>query len=574
MVPFLVGKDIENIDLLFGRDNQIKELIGYAKRRENVGIIGSRRFGKTCLLKSMRTFFNNNPQYEAYTLYFDAKTHGCIKKDTDAVYRKITAMLVSQMCEDKIVNNGLFNIARRCDLDISCDRIDLEEQMRKWSSERQRDVLFTFVDLIGSKGKYLLLFIDEIEYLLLEAFEEPTDFSRIRGYASNSRFLNYWIAGTASWSSICSQIGSAELNGGVHSIPLYPLSREDFSKMWNYECNLIKDDNQKHRLIGLLDFVYNKTGGIPFYSKYVGSYLLNRHDSKDLPSYQILRDYLREVFNNRFHTQSEKKALVLLARAPIENGQTVPDGITGLLEKGLAILESNCYRISNEYLKDYILAVENDKSILDSSSVSCERNIDKSVNEDSAKTPIPLQQAESIHTLVDEIARLRDNINKIWNDCQIWQKERSDNEKYPPFTASTEDYSEFLKLKKICTDESSYGAFASALYKLYYEGSHKGWNLPIGFVAITRSNICSLSKNIHPNETESQFAKMVLANRHMYEHRDYRPSKIQMPTIDLLNIINNGKLPVSTQDFQRMQMNMLQECRKELFRMYNYLKNL
>lgn len=576
MVPFYVGQDIKNIKLLFGRDSQIKELTGYALRRENVGIIGARRFGKTCLMKSMQTYINSHPEFNAYTLFFDPKTHGGIKKDTDAVYRKMTSMLVAQMCKDKIVKEGIFNVARRCDLDISSDRIDLEEQIQNWSSERQRDVLFTFVDLLSSRGKYLLLLIDEIDYLLLEAFEEPSDFSRIRGYSSNARALKFWMAGTAPWSTICTQIGSPELNGGVHSVPLYPLQKDEFSRMWNFECNLIQDDREKQKMNQYLEFVFEKSGGVPFYAKFMGAHLLSLQDNQQLPSYLLLRDYLSEVVNNRFHTESEKKVLFLLSKGPIENGQTIPDGITGLVQKGLVTQNSNVYKISIGYLKEYILAIEEDKNLLTQSLEDCNTsNIERNYEIQSTNMPNSLvDEQDKLNTLVIEISRLRDNINKIWKDNELWRNQRSDGKYYPPFVASTEDFSEFRNLMYVCDNESLYGAFAASLYKLYYEGSNKGWNLPIGYVAVARNTTSTLSRNIHPNETESQFAKMVLANRHMFGHRDFHPTASQISTEQLLSIINDGQRPVTRQHFMNMQFSMLQACRDELVKMTTYLNSL
>ena len=47
---------IDDLALIYGRDIVIEELKSNADRAENAGIIGSRRFGKTCLLKSMESF--------------------------------------------------------------------------------------------------------------------------------------------------------------------------------------------------------------------------------------------------------------------------------------------------------------------------------------------------------------------------------------------------------------------------------------------------------------------------------------------------------------------------------------
>ena len=55
MEPFIVNTDITDINDLYGRAKSIKILQSCASRKENAGIIGARRFGKTCLLKSMES---------------------------------------------------------------------------------------------------------------------------------------------------------------------------------------------------------------------------------------------------------------------------------------------------------------------------------------------------------------------------------------------------------------------------------------------------------------------------------------------------------------------------------------
>ena len=49
MEPFIVNTDITDINDLYGRAKSIKILQSCASRKENAGIIGARRFGKTVL---------------------------------------------------------------------------------------------------------------------------------------------------------------------------------------------------------------------------------------------------------------------------------------------------------------------------------------------------------------------------------------------------------------------------------------------------------------------------------------------------------------------------------------------
>ena len=53
-IPFQV-KDISNPSELFGREKLLENLVVAARLKQNTNIIGARRFGKTCVLKSVST---------------------------------------------------------------------------------------------------------------------------------------------------------------------------------------------------------------------------------------------------------------------------------------------------------------------------------------------------------------------------------------------------------------------------------------------------------------------------------------------------------------------------------------
>ena len=140
MEPFIVGIDITSTKDLFGRNREIETLISCAKRKGNAGIIGARRFGKTCLMKSLETYLVNNSSIGAYPLYFDVKTQCGIKKNTPAVYRSMASLLASKMCLDNLLpeyledvlwiflamnstceykwKNGILNIKSKCYLHL------------------------------------------------------------------------------------------------------------------------------------------------------------------------------------------------------------------------------------------------------------------------------------------------------------------------------------------------------------------------------------------------------------------------------------------------------------------------
>ena len=509
MEPFIVGIDITDVDSLFGRDREINTLISCAKRRGNAGIIGARRFGKTCLMKSLESYLSSKPEIGAYPMYFDVKTQCGVKKDPTAVYRTMASILASKMCLDALLPEGVLNINRRCTLDVSCDELDMRIQMEEWNPVYQKQAIFTLAKLLSEKNKYLLLLLDEIDYLLLEAFENPSDFSAIRGAATDrSSNLKFWIAGTSSWSAICTNVGSPELNCGLENVTLSSLSYDDFAILWQYECSLIEDEKLRSTFESLCKDVYKKTGGVPFYAKFIASHMIV-NSTNNLPEYDILRDYLCEIVNNRFISDVERSSLYLLAKGPKSFADTIPDGVTGLKTKGLVSLTPDFqYYLPILYLADYLNACGQDRGIIDD-------NI------------IELNELEEV---VGQIERLRISVNRVYSSSS------------QVFFSADEDPIEFGILRKPCRDEATMDAFSGSLYKLYYEGSNNGDNLPNKW---------------------SMFAKLIRALRHLYNHRLCEPST--MPEEQLLMIVNNGKRPVYEHEFTQMQLTVLKLCRDELY---------
>lgn len=512
MEPFIYSVDIADINLLYGRKKQIDTLISCAKRRGNAGIIGSRRFGKTCLLKSMESYLNCHPEIQAYPIFFDVKTQTGSHKNTSEVYRNLAAKLAAKMCSDHIIDEGTLKISRRCSLDISTEQLDMCIQMSKWDSEYQKNTLFSLADIVSKKDKYVLLLLDEIDYLLLEAFESPSDFFRIRGAATDSsNNLKFWVAGIAPWKEMCTDIGSPQLNCGLESITLDPLSKEDFSTMWEHECSLVKNENMQKVLLSLEDSAFNKTGGVPYYAKAIGAHILNTHTTA-APTYQFLRDHLSQLVNNRFMPDNEKGALFTLCDGA-ETFDVLPDSISGLMAKGLVRKDGISYSIGIGYLADYIKACKEDENAEDTDD----------------------NEQQELNSLVDEIIRLRIDVNQRYKDNE-------------PFTASVEDPREFNVLKILCQNEADIDAFSGSVYKLYYEGSNMGSLLPVGF-------------------QYGEFDNMVRALRHMFNHRNYEPVKGAMSNETLLRIINNGVEPYKNKDFKHIQKVVLNGFHSELLKM-------
>lgn len=508
MEPFIVGIDITEIEQLYGRSREIETLISCAKRKGNAGIIGARRFGKTCLMKSLESYLQKNEDIGVYPLYFDVKTQCGVKKDTIAVYRAMASILASKMCIDSLLPEGNLKISRRCTLDVSADELDMRVQMGEWNPEYQKQAIFTLASILAQKNKSLLLLLDEIDYLLLEAFDHPSDFSRIRGAATDKDAnLKFWIAGTSSWSAICTNVGSPELNCGLENVTLTSLSKEDFSLLWNKECSLIEENDIQKQFIDLKDLMYIKTGGIPYYAKFVASHMYT-NKLIVLPEYDIIRDYLCEIVNNRFVSEIEHNALFSFSNGPKSFENVIPDGVTSLRTKGLvSISDGSLYYLPIEYLKDYLNACGQDKEVVQESFI----------------------EQKELNELVGQIERLRIGVNKKNNNRGL------------VFYSSDEDPIEFGILRKRCYDEASMDAFSGSLYKLYYEGSHNGDKLP---------------------DKYSEFSNLTRALRHLYNHRECEPTT--MTEERLLMIVNNGKHPLHEYEFAHMQQQVLKLCIKEL----------
>ena len=62
---------IDSLDQLFGRKDLVDKLLAYAKRKENVALIGTRRFGKTCLFKSLQKHFLIDEEAPVFPVFLD-----------------------------------------------------------------------------------------------------------------------------------------------------------------------------------------------------------------------------------------------------------------------------------------------------------------------------------------------------------------------------------------------------------------------------------------------------------------------------------------------------------------------
>ena len=84
MNPFQVC-DINEPNVLYGREQLLENLLVAARLKQNVNIIGARRFGKTCVLKSSCTLLRRQDNLSVYPVYIDVKSSDI--KGTAEVYQ-------------------------------------------------------------------------------------------------------------------------------------------------------------------------------------------------------------------------------------------------------------------------------------------------------------------------------------------------------------------------------------------------------------------------------------------------------------------------------------------------------
>jgi site-specific DNA-adenine methylase len=175
---------------------------------------------------------------------------------------------------------------------------DVYEQIKDVSSVKIQglfeEIIKFFSELLE---KTILLLIDEYEYLFKYSFDTPEGFMRMRTLSTQSldsglRPFTFWIAGAVTWDYLCSITGSGELNVINSTETLTPLTKENFTAMWNAETELIKDNELKKNLIENLEFAYSNSGGVPYYGKHIGNYFIKE---KKQPDFSILKSFFNEI---------------------------------------------------------------------------------------------------------------------------------------------------------------------------------------------------------------------------------------------------------------------------------------
>ena len=381
---------------------------------------------------------------------------------------------------------------------------------------------------------------------MTKAFSESTGFQTLRKLSSETyegiRPFSYLVAGAVTWEHLCSSIGSKELNTiGSHIHYVKPLKYDDFISFWKHECEKIDGDDLKTKILNQVDFAYERCGGVPFHANDLGAYLITNEGEFDEGYYAIVDEILESL------TEDQRNLLIDIG----QSHNNLNKGKDLIILRKLGLVKQDEMKFTIGFLKDYVqneFSVSNVNSSTDKDYNSCDDTFD-------------------LECVINEISSLRKRINHDWTTRQLWNSQRTDGKKYTPFRPSIEDRDNFIVLGKNCYDRNDYNAFSGALYALYYEGSSKGFNLPLDFSPRIRYD--------RADSTVSLFAQLVMANRHVYGgHVDYRPTEIPLSAEDVYKYINEGNEPLSKEDFMHAQQKMLTFCRDELKRMFDYLQNI
>ena len=241
---------IDSLDQLFGRKDLVDKLLAYAKRKENVALIGTRRFGKTCLFKSLQKHFLIDEEAPVFPVFLDFKEVAFVIAGTAEVYRFILARLIEELYKAGFYTQKEdFN---KLDITPTKNWEDNYENLLSLKIVRLNSITGEIIRYFsGIMEKTFLFMIDEYEHLFQKAFSNPEGFMPLRSLSSENekdqvKPFAFWIAGAVGWKELCTQIGSGELNVINISMNVMPLSKGEFENLWKYEVSLCQEKSTEN----------------------------------------------------------------------------------------------------------------------------------------------------------------------------------------------------------------------------------------------------------------------------------------------------------------------------------------
>lgn len=510
MVPFSTNT-ITALDHLFGRGDIIEKLKAHANRRENVAIIGTRRFGKTCMMKSFENYFKNTEDSPVYPIFMDFKEVEFVK-GTDEVYRFIISKMIACLCADGYYTKSDDYKTLNVEPNVSWEKNyeQLLGQKRLILNLAFREIILQFSTLFE---KTFLFLIDEYEYLFTDSFSKPEGFMPMRALSSENgekvKPFAFWIAGAIGWKKLCSIIGSGELNVINVSLSLMPLERDDFKDMWKYESSLCGNIELEEYLNSQLDLAFEKTGGVPFYAKLLGGRLISTH--KD-PGYSLLIDLFQQI--DKTLEQGEMDLLKEIAILPKNLKESLH--LRSLIEKGLVHKQDGSYRVRIGYYQDYLKALVNSK---------------------------PLNYQTETRKLTKEIFALFETINQ---QQKIVGGERI-------FDSVSTDFTIQDNMSSLCQKSQDFQVFISAVYLTFFEKTKRDGKaaekLPHHIHYSTFGNSLDMLRHVYSGHIED---KMVINSGQTTKHDA------------LLFFLGEAIEPYYPNDFLKLQLSVLAKYKEIL----------
>ena len=509
MAAFSQGT-IDNLAELFGRTNLITKLRKYAERQDNVNLVGARRTGKTCVLKTLQTILKTDPNSKIYPVFIDIRDAE-IKGNTRDVYRYIIATTIANLNQDGIWYGEeitLSGVTFRCQ-DLIEDVYE-DEVLCAQSSAKTQSIFNNLVKKINIElGKTVLVLFDEYEKLMKYSFDEPSGFYRMRNMV-NDRSLSFAfiVAGHEKWDKVISKLGSGELNVVNVEECVPPLTATEFNEMWSFECSRIDDPELRSYVLSMEEFAFEKSGGIPFFGKNIGAFLIV---NRQKPTHLDIS--LEETLSSL--DQDERLLLQQLDKGEFVH---ITPPLESLIVKGLVIRDGDSYRITMGFLKDIIRSKEYLAELRKAAEPPCERF------------------AKEAFSLIETINSTRKNKGFDY-----------------PFELVYDSNSIEEDLRTPCTSRTEFEDFCSALYRNHFERSKDNGR--------TRER---LPKKFRKTE----FVQIIGIFRHSFgaHERDGfvdNPNSLTYP--EALRIIHGSdNEPYTADDFLKMQENVLKCYVKEL----------
>ena len=495
---------IDNLAELFGRTTLITKLRKYAERQDNVNLVGARRTGKTCVLKTLQTTLKTDPGSKIYPFYVDIRDAE-IKGNTRDVYRYIIATVIANLNQDGIWYGEeltLSGVTFRCQ-DLVEDVFE-DEILCAQSSAKTQSIFNNLVKKINIElGKTVLILFDEYEKLMKYAFDEPSGFYRMRNMV-NDRSLSFAfiVAGHEKWDKVISKLGSGELNVVNVEECVPPLTAAEFHELWVSECRKIDNADLRSYVVSMEDFAFEKSGGIPFFGKNIGAYLIVNRQKPTHLNISLEETLASLDQDERLLLQQLDKGEFVHITPPLES----------LIVKGLVIRDGDSYKITMGFLKDIIRSKEYMADLRKAAEPPCEK------------------LAKEAFTLIEIINSTRSNKGHDY-----------------PFELVYDSNSIEEDLRTPCSTRAEFEDFCSALYRNHFERSKEN--------GYTRGRLPVKNR-------KTEFTQIVGIFRHSFgaherDTFDADPNIISYAEA-LRRIHGSDNEPYSAEDFIKMQEKMLE----------------